>query len=475
MALDGAQETDDHSHDVRYKYFTPPTITPPKKPLPFLKAIRVATRNPIGMWPEGIFEKPYLTRQWMRQTVHFVSSPSLLKAVMLDHHEVFPRGVMQDRVLRPVMGEGLLTSSGDAWKRQRRAASPAFRIDNLRSMVPVMWRAGDIAAGQMAQSVSDKLQDVHPVMTMATLEVIIDLLLGGDDSGIDRQDVANTVATYRDTLGKVDILTLFGAPEWVPRPWMAPGRRAVENMRVAADTVIATRRERKKSASLNHPDLLDLMLAARDPETGQGFSDTELRDNILTFISAGHETTALALTWALYLIANDKAVQDRLYREVTDICKNEAVDSDQVEALTYHLQVVREAMRLFPPAPVRSNQAIEDIELDGLNIKKGDHIVCLIYAAHRHKASWKNPAVFDPENFSDDAMKTHQRFQYLPFGGGPRICIAIKMAELEAVAILAALIRKLEFLPNPDHVPLPQLKITASPIGGMPLNVRVRH
>ena len=460
--------------------FAPPTIEAPEKPLSYLRLLRAATRNPIEMWPAEIFEKPFVTRNWVgNQKVHFIASPELLKLVMLDHHANFPQGFIQRRLLKPVMGEGLLTSQGEVWKRQRRATSPAFRIDNLRSMVPTMWRAGELAADDLCRNIEGSNNgnapiDVHPVMTMATLEVIIDLLLGGDDSGMRRADVAHTVSTYRDTLGKVDLFLMLGVPKWVPRPWMNKGRKAVENMRVSAEKVIINRRNKPKNENDAPPDLLDLMLSARDPETGEGLSDIELRDNIMTFISAGHETTALALTWALYLIANDREVQTRLYNEVVSICGDGDVCSENIEALTYCLQVVREAMRLFPPVPVRSNQAVEDITLGDLDVKQNDHIVCLMYALHRHKALWKNPSEFNPENFSKEAIEGRHRFQYIPFGGGPRICIAMRMAELEAVAILAAMVRRLEFLPNPDHIPLPQLKITASPIGGMPLNVRKR-
>lgn len=454
--------------------FVPPTIRHPDKPLSFLKFLRTANNNPIAVWPKQIFENPYVTRTWMGHTVHFIASPALLKGVFFDHHDNFPRGVIQDRVLTPAMGEGLLTSSGEVWKRQRRAASPAFRIDNLRSMVPVMWRAGKFAVEQLQSTNTRALRDVHPVMTLATLEVIIDLLLGGDDSGIDREEIAKTVSIYRDTVGKVDVPTMLGVPNWVPKPWTKPGKCAIEAMRTAADSVIKTRRALSKRQTSETPDLLDLMLTAQDPESGERFSDIELRDNIMTFISAGHETTALVLTWALYLIANDQDVQTRLHKEASTISHKEAVDYNDIESMTYHLQVVREAMRLFPPVPVRSNQALADIEIDGLKIRKGDHIACLIYAAHRHQNLWKNPATFDPGNFSAEAMKTHERFQFLPFGGGLRICIAMKMAELEAVAVLAALVSQLEFFPNPDHIPMPRLRITASPIGGMPLYVRRR-
>ena len=453
--------------------FRPPTIKPPEHPLNTLQLIRRGTRNPIEMWPAAIFEKPVISRKFLGATVHFIAGPEYLKAVMLDHVDNFPRGVMQERVLKPAMGEGLLTSSGETWKRQRRAASPAFRIDNLRAMIPAMVRAGDLAANELVSHAASAPVDVLPIMTMATLEVIMDLLLSSDDTSIDRNQVADMVATYRNTLGSVDVLDMFGAPKWIPRPWTKKGRIAIEQMRAACDAQIESRRQNPKQDG-EPLDLLDLMIRAEDPQTGVKFSDIELRDNIMTFISAGHETTSLALTWTLYLIANAPDVQERLFQEGQARQASGNLDADGVQDLTYHLQVVREAMRLFPPAPVRSNITREDITIDGVHFRKGDHVVCLMYAAHRHKTLWDRPEAFDPENFSPEAIKKHHRFQYLPFGGGPRICIAMKMAEMEAVAILARLVQRVKFHSNPGHIPLPVVKITASPSGGMPLGLEVR-
>jgi cytochrome P450 len=217
-----------------------------------------------------------------------------------------------------------------------------------------------------------------------------------------------------------------------------------------------------------------LLLAARDPETGRGLSDDELRDNVVTFIGAGHETTALTLTFSLYLIANTPEVQDRLLREVLDVCGDKPIDAAMIDAMPYHEQVIKEAMRLYPPVAIIDRIATADIDLGDAQIKKGDLAFALIYIMHRHKKLWENPERFDPERFSEERTKAIPRFQYMPFGAGPRICIGMKFAYMEAVAILATLVRALRFLPNPAHTVEPNIRITLRPECGMPLFVEPR-
>jgi cytochrome P450 len=217
-----------------------------------------------------------------------------------------------------------------------------------------------------------------------------------------------------------------------------------------------------------------LLLAARDPETGRGLSDIELRDNVVTFIGAGHETTALALTFSLYLIANAPEVQDRLVREVQEVCGDAQIDAAMVDALPFHEQVIKEAMRLYPPVAIIDRMAREDVDLGDVKVKKGDLAFALTYVMHRHKRLWEHPERFDPDRFSEEGSKSIQRFQYMPFGAGPRICIGMKFAYMEAVAILATLVRALRFRSNPAHRVEPNIRITLRPEGGMPLYVARR-
>ena len=307
-------------------------------------------------------------------------------------------------------------------------------------------------------------------MQHATLDVIVETILGGADPNFGYDRIKTTVEDYMQVMGKPDMLDMVGAPPWVPRPWGGKGRRAASALRRSAVNAI----DRRRASGETRNDLLGLLLAARDPETGRGFSDDELRDNVVTFIGAGHETTALTLTFALYLIANAPEVQDRLLREVLDVAGDKPIDAAMVDELKFHEQVIKESMRLYPPVAIIDRMAAEDIDLGDAKVKKGDFAFALIYVMHRHKMLWENPERFDPDRFSEERAKGMHRFQYIPFGAGPRICIGMKFAYMEAVAILATLVRALRFHPNPAHRVEPNIRITLRPEGGMPLHVESR-
>jgi cytochrome P450 len=312
--------------------------------------------------------------------------------------------------------------------------------------------------------------DVMAEMQHATLDVIVETILGGADPAFGFDRIATTVEDYIQTMGKPDMLDMFGTPNWVPRPWGGKGRRAAEGLKQSAVNAI----ERRRASGETRNDLLGLLLAARDPETGKGLSDDELRDNVVTFIGAGHETTALTLTFSLYLIANAPDIQERLLREAIDVCGDKPVDAAMIDAMSFHEQVIKEAMRLYPPVAIIDRVAQEDIDLGDVQVKKGDFAFALIYIMHRHKKLWEHPERFDPDRFSEERAKAIPRFQYMPFGAGPRICIGMKFAYMEAISILATLVRELRFLPNPAHTVEPNIRITLRPERGMPLFVEAR-
>ena len=455
--------------DAAAKPFRPDTVTPPDAPLPRLRWLMAFMRNPIGVWDRFLFENPYRKFDWRGGRVLQIASPDLMQKVLLDCVDAFEKSPFQQRIIRPAAGDGLLVVEGETWRRQRRAAAPAFRHDALHAMVPSMAKAGADAAERLAKRGGGFI-DVAPEMTRATFDVIAQTLLGGDDPDFDQEDVARSVATYIETIGAVDALDVLGAPEWIWTPKRARGHATARAMRRAAMSALA----RRRASGQQRGDLLGQMLAARDPETGAGLSDQELRDNIVTFIAAGHETTAVALTWTLYLIANDAAVQQRLFEEVRDVAGNAPLSAAHVEQLVFHEHVIKEAMRLYPPVALLQRRAVRDVDLGPVSLKAGEEAVCLIYCMQRNKLVWDQPDLFIPDRFAPEHTGGRHRFAHMPFGGGPRICIAMKFAYLEAAAILANLVRRLRFAPKPDHAVKPILRVTMRPKGGMPLHVSPR-
>jgi cytochrome P450 len=450
--------------------FVPQTVTPPEKPLPLVRGLLQMIANPLYVWPKAMYVNPYHGVKWIGRTFHYFRKPEHMKAVFLDHADIFRKSQFQKKLVGPALGEGLLTSEGEHWKFQRRAASPAFRIDALRALVPAFSLSAQDTIERINAMPAGQPVDVMQEMQHATLDVIVETILGGADPEFGYERMAHIVSDYIENMGKPDMLDMFGTPPWVPRPWGGKGRRRAAELQKSAVNAI----NRRRASGAERKDLLGLLLAARDPETHRDLSDIELRDNVVTFIGAGHETTALTLTFALYLLANAPAIQDRVLREVLDVCGDKPIDAAMVEDLVYTEQVIKEAMRLYPPVSIIDRVAMEDIDLGDAKVKKGDFAFSLIYIMHRHETLWEQPERFDPDRFAPDRAKAMHRFQYMPFGAGPRICIGMKFAYMEAVAMLATLVRGLRFLPNADHKVEPNIRITLRPEGGMPLFVERR-
>ncbi|MEZ5938911.1 MAG: cytochrome P450 [Hyphomonadaceae bacterium] len=451
--------------------FIPETVTPPERPLGIVAGLAGMVDNPLKVWPRMMYETPYHGVRWMGRTFHYMRTPEHVRAVLHEHPDLFEKSPFQRRLVRPATGDGLLSAVGEHWRFQRRAASPAFRIDALRALVPAFGRSAEATVARMTNAPRDRPVDVLAQMQHATLDVILETILGGADPGFHPDRVARAVSAYVDSLGRPDLLDLLGVPGWLPKPWARKGRLAARTLKQAAVDAI----ERRRRSGADRADLLGQLLAARDPETGQGLSDIELRDNVVTFIGAGHETTALTLAYSLYLIANAPAVQDRLAEEVRAVCGEGPIEAGHLDALAFHESVIREAMRLYPPVAIIDRMANADLRIGDVDVKKGDLAFAMVYVMHRHKLLWERPEAFDPDRFSSERSEGRNRFQFIPFGAGPRICIGMKFAYMEAVAILAALVRALRFRPDPDYHLTPVIRITLRPTShDLPLLVEPR-
>ena len=440
----------------------------PNEPLPFFHALWKLMDNPIEAWPRAVYEEPYFLRGNDRQMFLYAADPSMLKDILLDKAQAFPKDWMFDRVTKPALGEGLLTAQGDHWRWQRRAAAPGFRPDSVAAMTPVMVQAAEAALQRWRDRGDGARLDIATEMTGITFQVILDTMLSGGD-GIDVAAAARMITDYLETLGKITPADLFQWPTWT-RVALAPrGYRAMVALKAMVDRMVAARRK-----AAPRGDLIDMLMQAQDPETGRQMDDVLLRDNLLTFIGAGHETTALALTWSLYLLGAHPPTAARVRAEIAEVAGGDTLTHAHVECLTFTRQVVQEAMRLYPSLPLMSRMCAEDTEVGGLAVKAGTFVFIPIYAIHRHRLLWQNPDVFDPDRFSPERSAGRHRFSYLPFGAGPRVCIGQAFAQTETVAILATLVRGAVLEPDPGHKIRPVMRVSMRPQGGMPMTLRLR-
>ncbi|WP_279359864.1 cytochrome P450 [Methylobacterium indicum] len=444
-------------------------ITPPAQPLGPWRFLSTVVRNPLEAWPETIYREPVYTSTVLGNSSLFVMAPNLIRRVMVDEADAFEKSEVLRRALSPALGDAILTADGARWRWQRRAAAPIFRAERIRSFVPAMIAAAERTRDALAAAPGVEV-DIAQTMMRTTFEIIVETMLPGA-SGIDAARVERGITDYLESTSWVVALTLLRAPAWLPFPGRAKAERAKTYLR---DELLRLAAEGRRTGTEGRNDLLSLLLAARDPETGQAMDDRDVADNLLTFVTAGHETTALALTWALYLLSHHPESEALIAAEVEAATAGGPLVPEHVDALPYTRQVILEAMRLYPPVPVVVRAALRDVDLDGIPVKAGTPITIPIYAVHRHAALWDEPERFDPARFAPEAAKARDRYAYLPFAAGPRICIGMGFALSEAVAILAVLVRSLRFSLRPGTLPVLKQRITLRPSEGMPMRVSPR-
>ena len=442
---------------------TPARVPLHTTPLGIWGSLRAGRRNVLELIPEIATHAPILSgttgKRW-----HMVMDPEALRQILRDRVDDYPKSMVTKLILEGAIGNSMFVAEGAEWLWQRRTAAPVFSHRNIAALGPVMTAAADRASARFARA-NGRAIDAFDEMVTATFEVISDVTFSGGE-GFDRASVHKAIEDYIGQSAKISVLDILGAPPWVPRPGRMFAGSAMRQMKRTADAAIDQRRLKAKGGV---PDLLDLLLAGEDPKSGRKMTVDELRDNLLTFIVAGHETTALTLSWALYLCAFDPAVQSAARAEAQAALGTRAATVADLPNLTLTRRIVDEALRLYPPAAFLSRTAQKSDVLCGRKIRPGDTVILPIYALHRHHALWPNPDAFDPTRFADP--KSIDRFAYLPFGDGPRICIGANFALQEAVIILATLLARHKFTLTPGKVPKPVMILTLRPEGGVWLGV----
>ncbi|RMH44407.1 MAG: cytochrome P450 [Alphaproteobacteria bacterium] len=433
------------------------------RPLGILGTLRVGRRNVLELVPEIATRQPIVSGRSPRRW-HMVMDPGALRRILIERLDDYPKSEVTKNVLRPAIGESLFVAEGAHWRWQRRTAAPVFSQRNIRSLTPIMTAAAARAAERL-DAQAGRAADLFAEMLRTTFEVISDVTFSGGE-GLDRQAVHAAIDAYMAQTARVSLLDVLGAPAWVPRPNRILSGRALDRMKRIADRAIDSRRATGPGAV---PDLLDLLLAGHDPESGRQMTTGELRDNLLAFIVAGHETTSLALAWSLYLLAFDPGWQARLRDEVRAAIGDRPATAEDLSAMPLVRQVIEEALRLYPPAAFLSRTARRADTLLGREIRPGDTVILPIYALHRNRLLWEEPDAFRPERFRDG--RPVDRFAYLPFGDGPRICIGAQFAIQEASVILATLLGRLRFRAIPGRDPRPTLILTLRPEGGVWLEI----
>jgi cytochrome P450 len=408
---------------------------PPRAPesMTALQRMAAIRESAIGTWGQRAYEEDIVRGRFLLHSSFILNTPDAIRHVLVDNYENYSRTPAGFRVLRPMLGEGLLIAEGRAWKHQRRTLAPAFTPRAVATLIPHMVAATDETVAKL-RGVSAGPVDLREIMQRMTLEIAGRTMFS---FGMDRHGAAlrDFVMEYGERLARPHFLDLV-----LPRGWPSPKDFSRARFRKRwtrfVGMLIAERRAAGKQEGAPARDLFDLMNAARDPETNEAFSDEQLGDQVATMILAGHETTATALFWSLYLLALDPVAQKQLAAEARQAGANGEPDLDR---LKFTRAVVDETMRLYPPAFLIARAALGADVIAGMPIRKNDVIVIAPWLLHRHEKLWRDPNAFVPERFLAPAPPP-DRFAYLPFGVGARVCVGAHFALVEATLALSRII-----------------------------------
>ena len=438
----------------------PPLVppSPPRAPdnMTTLGRMAAMRESAIGTWGQRAYEEDIVRGRFFGRSSFILNAPDAIRHVLVENYENYTRTPAGMRVLRPVLGEGLLIAEGRAWKHQRRTLAPAFTPRAVASLVPHMIAVTDETIAKL-QGASGEPVDLRETMQRMTLEIAGRTMFS---FGMARHgaQLREFVMEYGARLARPHFLDLLLPLGW-PSPQDFSRSRFRKRWTRFIGMLMAERRAVGKNDGAPHRDLFDLMGEARDPETGKGFPDEQLGDEVATMILAGHETTATALFWSLYLLALDPATQDQLAAEVQGATSTAEFD---VEALKFTRAVIDETMRLYPPAYLIARAAAAPDTIAGMPVKTNDVVLIAPWLLHRHEKLWRDPNAFIPQRFMPPAPPP-DRFAYLPFGVGARICIGAHFALVESTLALARIIGafRVELL---DKVPvMPMGVVTTQP------------
>lgn len=432
----------------------PPRPSKLPSPLQFLRAMQDSF---IAVWPDEAYSAPVTAVKLGTRRMFAVTDPDIIRHVLLDNAGNYHKTPVVRRLFAPALGEGLLTAEDEVWKRHRQLAAPMFAPRRITALGDAMVAATSrYLDGWMR--LDGAAFDLTEAMVAITLEIITRTMFSAES-----REETGTIAADMDHYQKIlrpSLLDFIGAPNWVPRP----GTRAAQRIGDRLTETIARMIARRRGLGAGRDDLLGLLLEAMD--RGE-LSAREIRDEIATVFTAGHETTAVTLSWLFYLLDRRPQVEARLLAEIDAVLGDRPATSADIERLPYARMVIDESMRLYPPAHTITRLALGPDRLGDLAIPAGSVVIISPWLVHRNPRLWENPEHFDPERFAPGRAEGRARYSFIPFGAGPRICIGAGFAITEAVLVLATILQRWRVRMVPDHPVEPVALITLRPRHGL--------
>ena len=425
--------------------------------------------NPFESIPLVAYEQPVWVQKNLFLRTWLVSDPIGIRQVLIDKVANYPKTDLENRLFRALFGDGLLSREGEAWRAHRRIMAPSFDPRSVAGYAPAMVEASAEFADRWSELASDAEIDVSEAMTQLTLEIICRTMFSSDYQEM-TELTGSALSRSADAFnfGVLDILPV------ISRMRLKDHERRMAAIFAPMDGAVKRLIESRR-ADPGRLDLLGRLVAALDEETGAKLTPQEVRDEVLTIFTAGHETTASALTFCWLVLSHYPDWEARLHAELDEVLGGRDPSEADLPKLSLTRRIVEETMRLYPPAPgISTRVARQADEIGGVKIPKGAMIAISSWVLHRHRTLWDEPERFDPDRFLPARSLGRPRFSYLPFGGGPRVCIGQQMAMTEAVLILATLAQRFRLRLKPGHEVVIQQRITIRPKGGLPMTIERR-
>jgi len=452
--------------------FVPPYPPRPPRPLGPLAALATARRNFLAVFEDKCFEYETFSTRMLNRRVFVCNSPDTVAQAFIAMHDSFERKTPQMRhALTPLLGDGLFISDGETWRQRRRIVAPIVHASRLSLFAPSMVEAAAEAAERWAALPDGAPIDALRDMATLTAEIICRAVFGPRLGHEHATEIVAAFSEYQRFVGQLDLLYLLGLPDWLPRPHAPPIRRAARRIHQVLDHIIRACEDR---STAGEDSMIRRLFDARDPETGAALDREALRNEAAVIFMAGHETTANSLAWTWYLLSQAPEVEARLHAELAQVLGGRMPSLDDVPRLTYTRAVFEEAIRLYPPVPLLGRQAARGEAIRERAIPAGSLVIVIPWLLHRHRKLWDRPDHFLPERFLPENAGSRERYSYVPFSLGPRVCAGQAFGLTEAILCLATLAQRVKLRLAPGAVVEPVCRLTLRPGDGLPMLVQQR-
>jgi cytochrome P450 len=451
-------------------------------PKPAARAEKVSFRTHIRLFRKDIFasQPAKLYRAWMAEfrlplfRSYFINQPALIRTVLNERPDDFPKSGIIRGALYGLLGDSVFVTNGALWKRQRRIIDPAFQRGRLHEAYPAMQAAGHAAIARLAGQANGQPVEVEEQASQMAADVIFRTLFSIPITDDVAREVFEKFREYQRTQPLMNIGSFLRLPGWIPKLQGRKTKRTSAAIRALLERLTQDRWAQVQAGTAPD-DLATKIMTTKDPQTGETFGPSEMVDQVAIFFLAGHETSASALAWTLYLLAVDQASQDRIAQEAVTAGGDGDISFSNLSKLAYTRDVFRESLRLYPPVPMMIRETVKKEEFRNRPIKIGSQIVLSPWHLHRHERLWDRPDVFDPGRWATPEGKKCSREAYMPFSSGPRVCSGAGFAMVEGVLLLAMLIRAYKFAVVEGQVPVPVAHLTVRSETGIYLRITPRH